>query len=108
MTNFLSEICGLKIVKIDLAPDDFGILFENNISLAIYNKIELKGIGLNESDKLIGKKVICVNPDGNYLIIFLDKDISINVDMSSDAYSGPEAHVLWVPDKPIQVWRYGD
>ncbi len=101
----LKTICGLKIVDAVLAIGDAGISFENGISLAIYNQFALLGITMTDARLLIGKVVSNVDEDKYTITIKLENDLSIQIDMRDEAYTGPEAIQLCIPGEPIVIWN---
>jgi hypothetical protein len=105
MESKLTAICGLKVVDAVLTIDDSGVSFENGISLAIYNKIELMGFTLVDAHILIGKAVVDVEEGKHAITIKFENNFAIQIDMREEAYAGPEAIQLRVPGKPIVIWN---
>ncbi|QOJ09051.1 MULTISPECIES: hypothetical protein [Nitrosomonas] len=101
----LSVIQGLRVVDAVLAENGAGIIFENGINLAIYNKYELIGFSFTETQQLIGHFVTHVDEDINTIMIRFENSWALQVDMQNDAYTGPEAMQLCVPGKPIVIWN---
>lgn len=101
----LSVICGLKVVDAVLAEDGAGISFENGISLAIYNRYELVGFVLNDTQLLIGNIVTHVEEGTDTTTIRFENNLALRIDMRDEAYTGPEAMQLRVPGEPIVIWN---
>jgi len=101
----LSVLFGLKVVDVVLADGDIGIGFENGISLSIYNKYELEGFVLSDALRLVGNTVTYVDEQKEVITIRFENNWVLRVDMRDEAYSGPEAMQLRVPDDPIVVWN---
>lgn len=101
----LSVICGLRVVDILLVEGDAGISFENGISLAIYNKYELVGVGLSDEQLLIGNIVTDVDGSADAATIRFENNSALRIDMRDEAYTGPEALQLRVPGEPIMIWN---
>lgn len=105
MESKLMAICGLKVADVVLTIGDAGVSFENGISLAIYNKIELMGFALGDAHILIGKAVVDVEEGKHSITIKFENNFAIQIDMREEAYTGPEAIQLRVPGKPIVIWN---
>ncbi len=101
----LSVICGLKVADAVLAEGDAGISFENGISLAIYNMYELEGFVLSDTQRLIGNIVTHVDEGMDTTTIRFQNNWALRIDMRDEAYTGPEAMQLRVPDDPIVIWN---
>ncbi|MGD0959772.1 MAG: hypothetical protein ABSB19_08200 [Methylomonas sp.] len=105
MDTKLSDIRRLKVVDISIVPGDAGIRFEKGISLAIYNNFEINGLKKSDANNLIGIMLTDVYEDKNTIILNFENDVSLQIDLRDEAYTGPEALELWVPGKPIVVWN---
>lgn len=101
----LSVICGLKIASAVLAENNVTLRFENGIVLAIYNRHKLEGLILNDAQRLIGNIVSQIDDERDTVTIKFDNNLGIRIDMSDEAYTGPEAMQLRVPGKPIVIWN---
>lgn len=101
----LKAICGAKIVDAVFTIGDAGMSFENGISLAIYNNFKLVGTTSSDAKTLIGKSVTDVSESKYMVTIRFDNDSVLQIDMRDEAYTGPEAMQLRVPDEPIVIWN---
>lgn len=101
----LSVICGLKVADAVLAEGDAGIMFENGISLAIYNRYELEGFVLSDAHRLTGNVVTHVDEGSDTTTIRFENNWALRVDMREEAYTGPEAMQLRAPGEPIVIWN---
>lgn len=101
----LKVICGLKVTDAVWTEGDAGISFEHGISLAIYNKYEFVGFGLDNAKLLIGNFVTDVDESSNTITIRFKNNFALRIDMRDEAYTGPEAMQLRVPGEPIVIWN---
>lgn len=101
----LKEICGLFIVDVILIQGGAGFSFENGANLAIYNTFKLVGLQQSDAPMLIGKVVINVDENEEFILIKFEDNLAICVDMRNDAYNGPEAMQLRMPGEPIVIWN---
>jgi hypothetical protein len=100
----LQLICGLKIIDAVFSIGDAGISFENGIGLAIYNNFVLVGLSQIDEKSLIGKCVTDIDEDIAVITIKVGANMAIKIDMRDEAYTGPEAIQLRIPNEPIIVW----
>jgi len=100
----LQKIQGLKVVDAALDVGDAGVSFDNGIILAIYNKFLLLG-GACDAKSLIGEVVASVDEDEYMITIRFENNVTINVDLRDEAYTGPEAIQLRIPDEPLIIWN---
>ncbi|MFC4485824.1 MULTISPECIES: hypothetical protein [Cupriavidus] len=103
MPSALSILVGKKIVEIDMTPQDGGVMFEEGITLNIYNSYEVT-FKDPERSPLTGSIVVRVEETTEEAIIVLDNGVCVKVALTSDAYFGPEAMQLRVPGKSIVIW----
>jgi hypothetical protein len=101
----LKLMVGFKIVDAILTAGDAGIAFENGISLAIYNEFCLTGFSGDEARRLIGNSVRHVDGNGEFISIYFEKGLSMQIDMRENSYAGPEAMQLRIPGKPTVIWN---
>lgn len=104
MHSALSILIGKKIVEIDMTPQDGGIMFEEGIILNIYNRYEIIYKD-SESPLLTGSAVVRVEEAPERVGIILDNGACVKIELTSDAYFGPEAMQLRVPGKSIVTWN---
>jgi len=95
----------LKVEDVELAEGEFGISFENGVSLAVYNKYESVGFSLDDARWLAGNAVADVNESADTITIRFQNNWMLRIDMRDEAYTGPEAIQLRVPSEPIVVWN---
>ncbi|OLL30934.1 hypothetical protein BTH42_14235 [Burkholderia sp. SRS-W-2-2016] len=101
----LKAIIGREVVAVDLSPQDAGLLFEGEITLNIYNRYAVLGIDGDYEKALVGAKVTGVDETKNSAIFDFDSNARIEVDLTDDAYTSPEAMQLRIPGEPILVWN---
>jgi hypothetical protein len=101
----LNIICGMRVVDVLFAEEDVGIEFENNISLAIYNRHELIGCSMMDAYQLIGNIIVSVSEAADTIAIKFENNFTLQVDMRGESYTGPEAMQLCIPGEPIVIWN---
>jgi hypothetical protein len=103
----LQELIGLKVLEIEVVfEEQLQVLFEDRICLSVYNKCRL-----TISETTLENKQILANTflskvsenDQNITLLF-SNGIELSIDMSEEAYQGPEAMTLHRPGQPIVVW----
>lgn len=100
----LSILVGRRIVDADMAPQDGGLMFDGEITLSVYNRYELVDSGHADAQPLVGSIVLGVEEAADKVVILLDNGCHVEIDLTDDAYSGPEAMQLRVPGEPIVIW----
>lgn len=80
-------------------------LFFEQHDLFIYNQWRIESASPIGIDKLIGSVVVSIVLENNILTLGLDNGVQIRVNLSDEAYTGPEAMVLYGPGKSIVVWN---
>jgi hypothetical protein len=80
------------------------VLFEN-YSLSIYNKHELVNLNEHIFEDIIGEKIISYRENESEVLLGLSNGDFIKVDLSDDAYNGPEAMSLIGPNNLFVVWN---
>ena len=103
----LTDLIGLTVVDIDLPDGDFsaGIRFENEAAIGIHNDYETRGFSRSSAQELVGRSIKAVSEDSAHISITFDNDWRIEIDMSDEGYSGPEAVELHVPRKFPTIWN---
>lgn len=89
----LAWFLGRRIISVDFRIDSIGIGFEDQTGLTIYNPCSLPN-DFNP-DRYIGRRVSGELWSPDQLSIELDSGHNISVDLRDDAWSGPEAMVLY-------------
>lgn len=100
----LSILFGKTVIEADLTPQDAGLLFEGGITLNLYNRYTVTGPVGSGAYAIIGAKVINVTETPEHAIFEFDSSVRIEVDLTDDAYTSPEAMQLRVPGSPIVIW----
>jgi uncharacterized protein RhaS with RHS repeats len=101
----LSVLLRKIVMEADLMPEDAGLLFEGEIALNLYNRCIVTGQIGSGTDAIIGAKVIKVTETAERAIFEFDSGVRIEVDLTDDAYTSPEAMQLRVPGSPILIWN---
>ncbi|MFM0736920.1 hypothetical protein PQQ51_06700 [Paraburkholderia xenovorans] len=100
----LSVIIGRAVMDADLTPQDAGLLFEEEITLNLYNRYTVTGLIGPSAKALIGSRVTNVTETSEHAILEFDSNVRIEIDLTDDAYTSPEAMQLRVPGSPIMIW----
>jgi hypothetical protein len=105
MSNTVNRIVGLHVQS---AHDNEGSLhlgFEADVALVIHNKYNLhpRMTTTDLPSSILGRKVTGVRIDADSLEISMG-GIALLVDLKSEAWSGPEAAVLYEGEIPLVVW----
>ena len=79
-------------------------MFDGEITLSVYNRYELVGSSHAVTHPLVGSTVLGVEEASDKVVILLDNGCHVEIDLTDDAYSGPEAMQLRVPGEPIVIW----
>lgn len=99
-----SVLLGKTVMEADLTPQDAGLLFEGGITLNLYNRYLVTGAVGSGTNAVVGAKVSGVTETPEHAIFEFDSGIRIEVDLTDDAYTSPEAMQLRVPGSPIVIW----
>jgi hypothetical protein len=104
----LNKLIGHKVVEFSYEPERMGVLFENGSTLAIYNQMSVQDTR-NRGDLSVAEASVSnVLEDSDLACIEFDNGVFWTIDLSDDAYSGPEAMQLNVVGDPIVIWRIGE
>jgi hypothetical protein len=101
----LMTIVGRRVLDVDLTPFDAGLLFEGGVTLNIYNRYTASGMAGDNVKALVGAKVTRVEETSYRAILEFDFNVHIEVDLTDDAYTSPEAMQLRIPGEPILIWN---
>lgn len=104
-TSPLDKLIGHKVVEFSYEPDRIGVLFENNSALSVYNKMSVRDTKKRGDLSIAESFVSSVREDSDLVSIEFDNGIVWVIDLSDDAYSGPEAMQLKIVGDPIVIWR---
>jgi hypothetical protein len=101
----LDMIVGRRVVAVDLTPQDAGLQFEGGGTLNIYNRYSVFGLADGDAEVLVGAKITSV-VENTYRVVFeFDSSVRVEVDLTDDAFTSPEAMQLRIPGKPILIWN---
>lgn len=106
---YLKRLEGLVVndVSSSFSGEELGggqhVLRIGDYTLNIMNRFQL--IGIDSLDQAQGLRIETVQEVDDALTLMLQNSNSIVVDLSDDAYFGPEAMVLHGPDDLIVVWN---
>lgn len=108
--NLLEELIGSRIETAEVVEDYLQLLFANGASLNIYNEHAINGPDgeVRDSGDLVGAILTEVREQGTHIRLAFSNGLEISIDMSEDAYTGPEALQLTRPGLPTVVWRLDD
>ncbi len=101
----LSVVVGKAVMDADLTPQDAGLLFEEGITLNLYNRYTVTGLIGSSAKALIGARVTNVTETSEHAILEFDSNVRVEIDLTDDAYTSPEAMQLRVPGSPILIWN---
>ena len=101
----LHKLIGCKVVEFSYEPERMGALFENGSALAIYNKMSVEDTRDGGNISVADASILSAREDNELVCIEFDNGIVWKIDLSDDAYSGPEAMQLNVVGDPIVIWR---
>ena len=103
MTSQLDVLVGMVVTDALKVYDYVQLLFEQDISLNIYNTLRL----CNGDDlrALNGATLLKVEEKPETLIFSFSNGQRLDIDLYDDAYNGPEALELNVPGQPTVVWN---
>jgi hypothetical protein len=105
MKSMIWKIFNERIKSFQIDADGICIEFLNEIKLIIYNSTEINIKRNGNFSKIINSIIEDVYEDKKEIVIKTDVNITILIDLSDDAYSGPEAMQMIIPDGPIVVWN---
>jgi len=80
------------------------VLFFDEYRFFIYNNWIIAG-NITNFRELIGKKIMNIAVENQFLILTFDASGSIRVDISDEGYNGPESLVLHGPNNSFVVWN---
>ena len=103
MTSQLDVLVGMVVTDALQVYDYVQLLFEQDISLNIYNALRLcHGDDLRV---LNGATLLTVEETPEKLIFSFSNGTRLAIDLCDDAYNGPEALELHIPGQPTVVWN---
>jgi hypothetical protein len=109
MNDFpLHKLIGHKVAEFSYERECMGVILQNGSALTIYNQMSVQDARSRGDLSVAGASVSSVHEDSNLVCIEFDNGISWLIDLSDDAYSGPEAMQLNVVGYPIVIWRIGE
>ena len=103
MTSQLDVLVGMVVTDALKVHDYVQLLFDQDISLNIYNALRL-----SHGDDLMmlnGATLLKVEEKPDKLIFYFSNGKHLDIDLGDDAYNGPEALELNIPGQPTVVWN---
>ncbi len=103
----LQKLIGLKILEIEVVfEEQLQVLFEDRICLSVFNKCRLtiSETTLASGQILANTFLSNVYENNQNITLTFSNGIELSIDMSEEAYQGPEAMTLYRPNQPIVVW----
>lgn len=104
----LCKLIGHRVVEYSYEQECMGVLFENGSALSVYNDMSVQDTRSKGDLSIAGASVSSVREDSERACIEFDNGIVWTIDLSDNAYSGPEAMQLSVVGDPIVIWRMGE
>ena len=104
----LCKLIGHRVLEFSYEPERTGFLLENGSALTIYNQMSVQDPKSKGDLSVAEASISSVREDSDLVYIEFDNGIVWSVDLSDDAYSGPEAMQLNVVGDPIVIWRIGE
>lgn len=104
-TSKLAMLCGSIIVDVKSTKNEIGIKFNTGVDLIIYNDFKCAGFGKKDIKLLTGRLVVDVDDRETMITIKFENACSIMIDMQDEAYRGPEAIQLRIPNQAIVIWN---
>ncbi len=102
MNGALTEAVGLKVSKFVRVHDYVQLLFGENISITIFNDF-MTNVG--DMSLLEGRCLLEVEESAEQLVFYFSEAARLTVDLSDQAYHGPEAVAMHRKGKPTIVWN---
>lgn len=101
-------LTGLTVKAVSTDQDGIHLTFSDGTRLMIYNYATLNGRSLettNETERLLGLAVLsCDQSETTITLMFRDGPL-LRVDLTDQAYRGPEALQIMTRDGRIIVWN---
>ena len=107
MSNIVQQLKGSSITQAIPIEDYLNIEFSDGSVLSIFNHYTLKGDSTDFS-AIAGSKLVAVDEQPKKITFNFSTRQKIEVDLSDDGFTGPEAMMLVIPNQPIVVWRADD
>lgn len=106
----LAELIGSTVDKAEVVQDYLQLWFDKGTCLNVYNKHDIIGPDgqAHGADRLAGAFLTEVREQGTHIRLAFSNRLKLSIDMSEDAYIGPEAIQLTRPSMPKVVWRLDD
>lgn len=104
---FLKRLLGLAVEEVSWDGESLGLSFGGGWCLAIHNRFAYR-IGADQSSafqQLKGALVLRVSEDRDGILLKFAGDQVLEVDLTDDAFHGPEAMQLKGPSGEIVVWN---
>lgn len=104
MKKYLDQLVGNAVI-VESREDQLSLIFNHRWVMTIYNKFQFFGDGVS-IDSLSGGILVAAKIDDNAMLLDFGYRGHIVVDLSSEAYMGPEALQLIGPDGELIVWNW--
>ena len=105
----LSDLVGLELTAVLPVEDYFQFVFEHGAArLSIYNTFVIRGSAESSPQSvtcLVGRRLLGIHNDEAAIRVEFDDGWTVEVDTTPDAFEGPEAMTLHVPDKAPVIWN---
>lgn len=89
----------LTLVYSQLYFENYTLLIYNNYKISCYNNQTIK------IDELVNSKVLKSNEEKDFIELIFDNQCKLIIDLSDDAYNGPDAMCLKGPNDLFVVWN---
>jgi hypothetical protein len=104
----IDRLVGRTVARVDLADVQPLIVFDDGTSWVIWNEFELRGPVRDDANKLLGKTVVASEEnDERATAVFSDTSI-VAIDLRDNAWFGPEAMLVRLPDGTLLIRRSDD
>jgi hypothetical protein len=101
MNHSLKELCGSSVTSISEQDDYLQIVFSDHECVNVFNQYSLSGVRPALGFPL---KVIDVEESQSGIVLKLSDDVTVNIDLTDDAFRGPEA-IQWNRENgDVIVW----
>lgn len=104
MKSRLDKLVSLSVTEVIQVHDYVQLLFSDGTVLNIYNDYRCEPSG-QDCLAIKGQIILSVQETATSAEITAINEARVIVDLSDEAYSGPEAMQLCVPGKPIVIWN---
>ncbi|MDQ3265141.1 MAG: hypothetical protein M3Y59_16035 [Myxococcota bacterium] len=100
----LDSLIGATVVRVEELHDYVQLLFDANRMLTIFNEMNVSDELPQSLRNLVGTHLARVEEQQAKVTFNFDNGTELSVNLSDDAYRGPEAMHLMRPGQPMVVW----